>query len=281
MIYTASFSTAEEIRNYKSLEAYKYFIDGWVIETLWRFYDDVFLLVGKVKHSYSLSETPLKPWVAVRKTGKVECGHCTCMAGLAESCSHVAALLFWLETAVRIHNDTTCTSRPNSWLAPTMPTPCNHVPYVTLEELEVVALKRKRKGSQLEDYSKYVEQHKPTKEELQEFYEGLNAATDIKPALLSLIPEYSSRFVQSSDHFPPVLHDLYDHRNIELNYTQLLVNTNQGSEPLTDGQVKHLEESTRGQASNHLWFKYRAGRITASQFYQVRMYENCTTTIVT
>ena len=29
------------------------------------------------------------------------------------------------------------------------------------------------------------------------------------------------------------------------------------------------EELTRGQASNKQWFKYRAGRITASQIYEV------------
>lgn len=29
------------------------------------------------------------------------CGHCTCMAGLGEVCSHIAAVLFSIETAVR------------------------------------------------------------------------------------------------------------------------------------------------------------------------------------
>lgn len=41
--------------------------------------------------------TPLKCWVAVDKDGVVLCGHCLCMAGLGEVCSHVAAVLFLLE----------------------------------------------------------------------------------------------------------------------------------------------------------------------------------------
>lgn len=33
--------------------------------------------------------------------------------------------------------------------------------------------------------------------------------------------------------------------------------------------VRKLEEATKGQASNKLWFLHRAGRITASQFKAV------------
>ena len=126
------------MRNYKSLDAYKYFVDGWVLETLWKFYStsDTFLLIGKVQHFYALRETPLKPWVAIRKNGMVECGHCTCMAGLAETCSHVAAILFWLETAIHVHKETTCTSKPNSWLPPSLPTARQKVPFITMEELD-------------------------------------------------------------------------------------------------------------------------------------------------
>lgn len=273
LVHTSSFITAEEIRNYKSLHAYKYFVDGWVVETAWKFFGDVFLLTGRVKHSYSLNETPLKPWVAVRKSGRVECGHCTCMAGLAESCSHVAALLYWLETAVRIKNATSCTSRPNSWMAPSMPETCQHVPYVTLEELEDIAVSRTKSVSQDNGYSKISEQ-RPTEQELQELYVDLNGASDRKPAILSLVTGYSDRFVQSSDHLPPIMQDLYDPSKVTLDYVQLLSHTDKlGVEVLSSSQVKHLEESTRGQANNDLWFKYRAGRITASQLYQV---SNCT-----
>ena len=142
-MYTTSFNTQEEVRNYKSLGGYKYFTSGWVLETSWKVYNDVFLLVGKVNHSYAINQTPLKPWVAIRKNGMVECGHCDCMASLAETCSHIAAILYWLETAVRLNAKTTCTSKPNSWLPPSMPATCHQVPYVTMEELEQISSHKK------------------------------------------------------------------------------------------------------------------------------------------
>ena len=42
------------------------------------------VVLGKVRHSYAASKSPLKPWVVIRTNGTVGVAHCTCMAGLAE-----------------------------------------------------------------------------------------------------------------------------------------------------------------------------------------------------
>ena len=258
------------MRNYKSLDAYKYFVDGWVLETSWKLYGDIFLLVGKVQHSYALRETPLKPWVAIKKNGMVECGHCTCMAGLAETCSHVAAILFWLETAIRVHEETTCTSKTNSWLPPSMPTARQKVPYTTMEELEKTAVQRKRSVTIPTQKWKEIANQAPTVQELEELYRDLSLATDRKPAILTLLPSYSVQFVQVSEHVPPLLLSLYEPANLDLNYVQLLDKVRDVcKEPVSETQVSHLEKLTRGQAKNRQWFRYRAGRITASQLHQV------------
>ena len=117
-LYTTSFTTLEQVQNYKSLDSYKYFIAGWVIEHKWKIVNDCCLVIGNVNHSYALSATPLHPWVVVKSSGVVVCGHCTCMAGLSEMCSHVGALLFWLEFIVRKREEISCTSGPNQWLEP-------------------------------------------------------------------------------------------------------------------------------------------------------------------
>ena len=65
-------------------------------------------------------------------------GDCDCMAGV-ETCSHVAAILYWLETAVRIREEATCTSKPNLWLPPSIPATFHQVPYCTMEELEKIS----------------------------------------------------------------------------------------------------------------------------------------------
>lgn len=268
MIYTTSFKTQEEVRNYKSLDAYKYFTAGWVLETSWKLYGNVFLLVGKVNHSYAVNQTPLKPWVAIRKNGMVECGHCDCMAGLAETCSHVAAILYWLETAVRLHEETTCTSKTNSWLPPSMPAACHQVPYVTMEVLEQIS-SHKKLSSNSGSVSTNTVGQAPSQEELEELYMDLSKVSDRKPAILTLISPYSDRFIQSSDHLPPLLQDLYDPKNLILSYDQLVKKYNVFKDSVTESQVQHLEEITRGQTKNRQWFRYRTGRITASQLYQV------------
>lgn len=87
----------------------------------WKKYqeEDLVLILGKVRHSYAASKAPLRPWVLVGSNGTVLVAHYTCMAGLAETCSHVGAVLHWVETAVRVHNETPCTSKENKWLMPT------------------------------------------------------------------------------------------------------------------------------------------------------------------
>lgn len=190
------------------------------------------------------------------------------MAGLAETCSHIAAILYWLETAVRICHNTSCTSKPNIWLPPSVPKACPQVPYVTLEELEKIS----QRQHSMDTSTKWeaVARQAPNDEDVREFYTSLSSAPNRKRGILSLVSPYSDNFLQSSHHLPPLLQGLYSPKNIHLNYSELLEN-GKGicNTQVTDLEVRHLEEITRGQVSNKQWFNYRAGRITASLFYQV------------
>jgi len=47
----------------------------------------------QVRHSQWANESLLNPWIKTDNDGMVLCGHCDCMAGLGEVCSHVGALL--------------------------------------------------------------------------------------------------------------------------------------------------------------------------------------------
>ena len=62
-----------------------------MLDVEWKRYNEegTVLIIGKVKHSYAASKAPLQPWVVLKHSGTVLVGHCTCMAGLAETCSHV------------------------------------------------------------------------------------------------------------------------------------------------------------------------------------------------
>ena len=96
---------------------------------------------SQVNHSQRLSEAPLKPWLAVRSNGTILTGHCNCMAGLGEVCSHVGAILFAVEAGVRMLKSRTCTSLPCQWL---MPSTVTKVPYPELHNIDFTASAQRR-----------------------------------------------------------------------------------------------------------------------------------------
>ena len=77
-----------------------------------------FVLMGSVKHSQRLSAPPLRAWVAIKQTGEVMCAHCTCMAGIGEACSYIAALLFTAKANTQAKQQFASTSLPCSWIPP-------------------------------------------------------------------------------------------------------------------------------------------------------------------
>ena len=61
----------------------------------------------KVNHSEKMSEKILTLWVIAEEggnTGKIIIAHCNGMAGLGESCTHVASLLFTIDSGARIRD---------------------------------------------------------------------------------------------------------------------------------------------------------------------------------
>ena len=179
-------------------------------------------------------------------------------------CSHIVLAG---DSSSYLRGDYTCTSKLNSWLPPSLPAACNKMPYITMEKLGETAAKRKRTSTCTQESMAWHEIAKqpPTEHELEEFYRNLSKASNRKPAILSLIPPYNSSFTSSSDQLPPLLQDLYEPDCLHLDYLQLLQRSKDAcNSPVSEIQVRHLEELTRGQARNHHWFRYRTGRVTAS-----------------
>ena len=72
-------------------------------------YSNNCLVMEKANPSYAVSSTPLRPWLILSSYGPVVCGHCICMVGLGDTCSHVGTLLYWLEYIVRKREEISCT----------------------------------------------------------------------------------------------------------------------------------------------------------------------------
>ena len=162
--------------------------------------EGVVLIIGKMWHSYAANKTPLRPWILVRSNGSIIVAHRTCMGGLAETCSQVGAILHWVETAVRVHSTTTCTSKENKWL---MPKPKQSIPYLQLSEIDfsapkliasstITTTRRSIKPPSLAEKNAFF--HEIAKEQKKK-----------KPLILSVIIPYSQNFVLSSDHIPHLM----------------------------------------------------------------------------
>jgi len=91
--------------------------------------------------------------------------------------------------------------------------------------------------------------------------------TGSKSAILSLIEPYSDSFVPKviGENFPPVLTELRKDEAVHMDYSDLLSMCKDVDISVSEEQAKAVEAATRDQASSKLWFRFRAGRITASK----------------
>ena len=71
---------------------------------------------GNVVPQTRITEKPYTVWVCLQgETGTAVTAECKCLAGLGESCKHVAALLHYIEQEVKHGHNKTCTSKVQYW----------------------------------------------------------------------------------------------------------------------------------------------------------------------
>ena len=97
-------------------------------------------------HSQRLNETPLEPWVIARSSREIVSTHCNCMTGLAETCTHVASLLFCTEISIKIRESSTVTDQAAYWDAPSNP---SHLQPQKIQHIDFRAPKRKKHESSI------------------------------------------------------------------------------------------------------------------------------------
>ena len=136
-----SWITGQQMKAYKSMDAYNFFVSGWVntIFTEPVAGTDKVVVTARVNHSQRARETPLKTWLLAEKDGNVCMAHCNCMAGLCEACSHIGALLFAIK-AVRMQGSVTCTQEKSWWI---MPSYVKEIPYIPVSEMDLSSAKKR------------------------------------------------------------------------------------------------------------------------------------------
>lgn len=110
---------SKDLNDYKNSKAYSYYKSGWLQPLLFHNLSGSKFCIfkGECRRSQSLNEPFHKLWLIIEKTSKIRSAHCTCMAGMGETCNHVAAAMFHIEAAVRTGlTNPSCTSSANEWL---------------------------------------------------------------------------------------------------------------------------------------------------------------------
>lgn len=201
------------------------------------------------------------------------------MAGLGETCTHVSALLFYVDTTVRIRDSKTVTEEAAYWKLPSSARD-NAVSYLPICEIDFRSAKSKKKNldsSVSGDNSITLPPTRtsksalePTADEMRGLFDKL-AAAGSKAVILSVVPGHSSKFqpLTLQAKYPETLTELYDPANTELGYSDLLEKCQDVKIDVTSDQSKCLEEATRTQSESKLWYRHRAGRVTASKMKRV------------
>ena len=274
LVYTQSAYTLAELKAYKSLKGYNYFISGFVQDIGHALLDSKSVFLGKVKHSQRMNDSSLNPWLVIERDGSVVNAHCNCMAGIGEVCSHVGALLFSIEAAVKIRNSKTVTEEKAYWMLPNV---VHKVGYKSVRDIDFTSAKtKKRKLDQAIAESSPVnhgpKQRKlPVVHELDTFFPNLSR-TGTKPAILSLVPKFAKSYRPKvlDSKYPTVLSELYNEESGSLLRGEL-----QKCEDVfqnvtvTAEEALNCEKVTRQQANSKQWFNFRVGRVTASRAKRV------------
>ncbi len=251
----------------------------------------------------SLNKKPLTPWIIAENNGKVISAHCDCMAGLGESCSHVASLLWAIESGVRIRDSMTVTQKKAYWV---IPNGVKEVPYARVRNIELTGKKKcwtavekgdftVNSGSSRSSTPKTSKSRSSTPRaskspsstpraskspspmikraditRTKNFLASL-ASCSSKPAILSLVEPHSPQYIPKAadGSLPLCLTTLYKASYLSKKCSELLTISKEVKIEVTKDEVDKAEIVTRSQVQSRLWQKMRAGRITASRFKAV------------
>ncbi len=205
------------------------------------------------------------------------------MAGLGEACTHIGAVLFYMETATKISKETSCTQQKCQW---TIPSFQKNIPYLPVKEIDFTSAKKQHKkftcaaSEQKEVINSGITTaprvigtsshiNKQSRDSrLDSFLKNL-ASCGTKPGILSVISDYSDTYIPYLDTFPKPLKELFEQKYLSYCYLDLLNVSDKIEINMTQEMSDLIERETRDQSNSKLWFEYRAGRITASRMRSV------------
>ena len=148
------------------------------------------------------------------------------MAGLGESCTRIAAFLFWTEIKVKFISSQTVTDRECYWLAPKdigkiVPQPAYKINFTSAKTKKRLADQSFENVPLNHCHSKKVTKvEECTEEEKPSFFKSL-AHSNNPAAILRVLPKYSENFISHtlpSLDVPLVLTEAFNEKYTKFNY---------------------------------------------------------------
>ena len=225
------------------------------------------MVLAKVRHSQRMNEPLVDIWIVAGQDGRIFSAHCLgCKAGLAESCSHIASALFYIECWTRINGKLACTQVKCTWLLPTY---VSKVTHARARDIDFTSAKKLKENldskiesidgeggssNKTQTVNTGAQNTKPavSVEEMSQFFKKLNQCEE-KASLLSLIDPYADQFISKSRNVP-VVTDLYDPNNLDLNYPELLRKCLEVAINISEKEIETVEQDTRTQAKGPGFF---------------------------
>ena len=179
------------------------------------------------------------------------------MAGLGEACTHISALLFYIDTKVRIRDSRTVTEAAAYWK---LPSTTRDVTYFPVSEIDFTSAKAKKMNLDSLVCDNVIltpgkRQAKdvplPTSDEIATSHQKLSS-TGSKAAVLRVVPEHCKAFKPTvlANNFPPVLTDLFEQSHSKLPFNELLNKCDEVEITVTQEQAKCVEQATKTQSTN-------------------------------
>ncbi|VDI60598.1 Hypothetical predicted protein [Mytilus galloprovincialis] len=256
------------VGKYKTQKAYSYYESGFVDVIKSTTVRDNTVIKSRVTPSQSVRNEPHEVWISI-KANEIKSCWCSCIAGMAQTCNHVIAVLYKLEYATTMgYNNLACTSQPCGWNSSTKKDvkPCR------LSELSLRCDNRSKVSGATAQEDKDVnanfkmkfdprrEDHVvSTDAEVENLYASLYSVRP-KSVLFTGFPsltkkmKYPDTIISSAEKF--ITSNINDVDFVE-------------SLSLSSDEAALIEITTRGQSSNAQWMEQRKGRITASIIHEV------------
>ena len=255
------------VGKYKIQKAYSYFASNFVGKILLHKHDNRTILRGTVVHSYAINDMPHKVWICFQEDN-VQGAWCTCIAGTAQSCNHIIAILYKVEYAIIMgYNDPACTSVSCNWNKSSQATITpKKVSEMDLRQDSRIANESNRNlnPQMKKDFDpRRQDQRQVTNEDVTSLYSRVHSAMP-GAVLFRGLPH-----IQSPEEILSLMQIALETKEEYQNLDDIDL-TAKYVENLTLKCVPQIvEKKTRKQAENPLWLEQREGRLTASNHHEI------------